>query len=180
MNIAGFQIKAGKLVYSLLSSAGVAAFVYSLLQITAIQAQMNQTMQTINTSVAATGAIVQDTAQALQPLTATTQALVHIEQRQVQTTGHLAAMNNHLRNIGAAESAIISHLDSLNQTENQIIGQLSTMAEVNRQLLQKSQDSTAQAWTEANRVNQLNDMTATSIQELHEMNGKLKVLRLVP
>jgi hypothetical protein len=180
MNIAGFQMKTGKLIYSLLSSAGVAAFVYSLFQMTAVQAQMNQTMQTINTSVAATGSIVQDTAQALQPLTATTQALVHIEERQVQTANHLAAMNNHLRNIGAAESSIIIHLDSLNQTESQIIRQLSSMAEVNRQLLQKSQVSTAQAWTEASRVNQLDGMTTTSIQELHQMNEKLKILRLVP
>jgi hypothetical protein len=180
MNIAGFQIKAGKLVYSLLSSAGVAAFVYSLLQMTSVQGQMNQTMQTINSSVAATGSIVQDTARALKPLTATTQALVHIEERQVQTANHLAAMNNHLRNIGTAESAIITHLDSLNQTGSQIIRQLSSMAAVNSQLLQKSQASTAQAWTEASRVHELNGMTTTSIQELHEMNRKLQVLRLVP
>jgi hypothetical protein len=180
MNIAGFQVKTSSLVYVLCSLAGVAAFAYSLLQMTAIQAQMNRTMGTINTSVASTGSIVDDTAKALQPLTSTTQALARIEQRQVETANHLAAMNNHLRNIGVAESSIISLLDSLNQTESQIIGQLSDMAAVNQQLLQKSQQSTAQAWTEANRVGEINAMTTTSIAEMRALNHKLRALRLVP
>lgn len=167
-------------IAGILSVAGIIAFAYSLMQMTQIQAQMNHTMNAINSSVEQTTSLVGDTAIALKPLQATTQALQTIEDKQKSTAHHLASMNNHLRNIGTAESLIVQRLDTLNQSERGIDSNLSTMAGINSNLLVKSQQSVTQARTESSTVNELNSMTATSIAELHKLNGKLSALRLVP
>ena len=180
MNSIRIPWKISTIAVTLLSVAGLAAFVYSLLQLTAIQAQMDQTMEAIRTSVGTTSQLVGQTSKALQPLTKTTQALLAIEQNQKDTTSHLMSMNNHLRQTGNIESSIIDRLDSLNASTSQINAQLSGMQNVNAQLLSQSRQSVAQANQETAGVADLNGMTSTSIQEMHQLNGKLSVLRLLP
>lgn len=159
---------------------GVGMFGYSLTQQTAIQIQMNKTMAQINQAIVNTGELVDGTAQALQPLVATTNALNSIEQKEKATVADLASMNQHLANLAQTESGIITGLDSLNQVTHGVSVDLSNMSQVNASLLQSSVSSASQARLEATRVGQMNGMTNTSINQLHQLNGKLSALKMLP
>ncbi|GMA50049.1 hypothetical protein GCM10025857_14060 [Alicyclobacillus contaminans] len=165
---------------TLLAAVGLVFFLYSLLQMTAIQAQMNRTMTAIQTSVGTTTGLVGQTSAALQPLRATTHALLAVGQQESTTVNHLAAMNQHLQQIGGIEEVIIQRLDALNGSTANINDQLSTMLSLNQQLLAASQQSVAQANAETGGVQALNNMTTTSVQRLHTANEKFGVLRLLP
>lgn len=159
---------------------GVGLFGYSLTQQTAIQIQMNRTMTQIDQAIIGTGQLVDGTAQALQPLVATTNALAEIEHKEQGTVANLANMNQHLADLANTETGIVTGLDSLNQVTHAVSVDLSNMSQVNASLLQSSMASSSQARLEATQVGQLNGMTTTSITQLHRLNGKLSALKLLP
>lgn len=164
----------------LVGLAGAGVFGYSLTQQTAIQIQMNQTMQQIDEAIVNTGRLVAGTATALHPLVSTTAALNSIEHKEQGTVADLASMNQHLAQLAQTEGGIVSGLGSLNQKTQSVSADLSVMSQVNASLLQSSGSSASQARLEATRVGQLNGMTSTSIGQLQQLNHKLSALKLLP
>lgn len=159
---------------------GLGTFGYSLTQQTAIQSQMNQTMNQINVSIATTGGLVAQTVTALKPLYSTTSALANIEIQQQSTISYLKQMNQHLQNLATLESSIVTGLDNLNQATQNVSTDLTGMAGLNNQLLNANGSSVIQANSEAAKVGQLSQMTNTSISQLHQLNGKLSGLKALP
>jgi len=173
-------LKSPNLYVWLASVLGVGMFGYSLTQQTAIQLQMNQTMDHVAVSLAATPPLVAQTAQALAPLTATTSALANIDRQEQQTVTDLTRMNEHLANIGASEKGIVRGLDHLNQATSSLTLQLQTVSSTNAQLLDENSIAANLGVKEANQVGDLSTQTNTSIEQLKRLNDKLSALSALP
>lgn len=179
MNIKKISITWANIGLLLAGLVGAGMFGYSLVQQTALQSKMNDTMGLINDSIVTTGAVVQKTSQTLEPLVATTASLVKIEQQEQQTVGDLNAMNAHLSNTATSERGIITGLDALNKITGGVSTDLTSTSRVNDSLLDLSKGSVGQAERMAENVGTINSLTATSIDQLHELNQKLAPLRAV-
>jgi hypothetical protein len=167
-------------ILALSVATGGGLFGYSLMQQTELQGGMNDTMTLINRSIAATGQLVQETSVALDPLAATTAGLAQIEQREEQTVQHLNVMNEHLAKTADYERTIIHGLEALNGTTSGVGGRLDDMKRVVEALNRASGGIETQSTAEDRNVQQLNEMTQTSIDELRRLNDKLAPLRLLP
>lgn len=159
---------------------GAAVFGYSLVQQTKLQGNINAAMQVINQSMAATGQLVQETSETLEPLYDTTKALAGIEEKEEQVVKHIAAMNVSLTRVASSEEGIVSGLDSLNRVTLSASSELSGMTELNSGILQSSSLSAQQSSQEGNQVKQLNQLTHYSIEQLKQLNEKLYLLRKLP
>ncbi|MGZ4163630.1 MAG: hypothetical protein ACXVDB_05310 [Tumebacillaceae bacterium] len=159
---------------------GAGLFGYSLVQQTALQSRMNDTMALINRSIVSTGAVVKQTSQSLQPLVETTTALATIEQQEERTVTALNSMNAHLSKTAESEKGLITGLDNLNKVTSGVSSDITSMQGVNDSLLQLGGRSVSQAQQEAQQVGTLNQLTKTSIDQLRTLNQKLSPLRVLP
>ncbi len=164
----------------LFGTLGIASFGYSIAKQTAIQMQMNTTMRQIDNSIVATGALVSRTSGALTPLVATTVALEGVELHEKSTVNNLKSMNNYLRAIGLTEQNIIHGLDALNASTDGVTQELSSMQNLNHELQVANQSSVKQGRSESGQIENLNSMTQTSVSQMHRLNGKFAMLRVIP
>ncbi|ARU63298.1 hypothetical protein CBW65_21660 [Tumebacillus avium] len=164
----------------LLSLLGVGLFGYSFAQQTQVQGQINETMRLIDSSLAATGAVVAETSATLDPLSDTTRSLAQIGLQEEATVTQLAAMNGHLTDIATGERTIIDGLATLNTATQAADRELAAMTAVTRSILQAGVTAHAQAEQEADGVAALRRLTEISTAELQELNNRLAPLRLLP
>ena len=160
--------------------AGLGMFGYSLAQQTVLQGDINASMAVIRDSLAATGVVVGETSQTLDPLQATTLSLAEIEQQEQATADSLASMNGRLAAVAESEKGIIAGLKELNVSTVIVEGRLQAMGGVTGDLLRSGKTSGTQAATVAGQVTELNRLTAQTIAELKKLNDKLAPLRLLP
>jgi hypothetical protein len=160
--------------------AGAGMFGYSLTQQTAIQMQMNLTMKQINESITTTRELTKQTSVILQPLVGTTEALAAIEKLEEESLSDIESMNGHLRDIAKGEQGIIQGLDRLNVVTDQARTGLIHLSSMNDQLLAANRQTLQMAQQEASHVSQLNHMTDTTISQMHQLNRKFAVLKLLP
>ncbi|GAX90293.1 hypothetical protein [Effusibacillus lacus] len=164
----------------LLGILGVGMFGYSLAKQTQMQGEMNQIMASVNESIVATGTLVQETLEVLQPFQEITASLASIEQQEEQVVVQLAVMNGHLETTGLSEKNIIAGLEALNQQTRTVSQYLNGMSDVNSGLLKASSASVQNASRINGQLGEINGMTGQSIEELGELNEKFALLRILP
>lgn len=160
--------------------AGAGTWGYGLTQQTAIEVQMNQTLQTISRAIAQTSNSAMQTSVALQPLVATSQALSGAELLQRSTAAHITHMNHTLVHVASIEQVIVSQLEALNSATLGVGGQLSKIVFLNSQLLTSSQTSVQQVQQVNNNLDHIGTLTAQSIDHLHHLNARFAAFKILP
>jgi len=96
------------------------------------------------------------------------------------TVNLLSRMNNSLANVQASEQKIVQGLDRLNQNTAMVMEQLGTISRLNEQLLEPATRTAKQTQEEHGLIEDLYEMTGTTIQEVAKLNRKFAFLGKIP
>jgi len=144
------------------------------------QQETNQAMADVHENIRQAHQLTVVTNEQLKPLRETAEVVEEMNTKLDNTVNLLARMNNSLANVQASEQKIVQGLDQLNKNTSMVMNQLGNITRINDQLLAPATRTAKQTQSEYGLIEDLYDMTGTTIQEVAKLNRKFAILGKIP
>jgi methyl-accepting chemotaxis protein len=144
------------------------------------QQETNRVMADVHKNIRQAHRLPVVTNDQLKPLGETAEVVEAMNAKLGNTVNLLARMNTSLANVQASEQKIVQGLDRLNKNTTMVMNQLGNISRQNEQLLASATRTAKQSRSEHNLVEDLYDMTGTTIQQVAKLNRKFAILGKIP
>lgn len=144
------------------------------------QQETNQVMADVHENIRQAHQLTVVTNKQLKPLAETAEIVEEMNAKLDNTVFLLARMNSSLANVQASEEKIIQGLDRLNNNTTTVLNQLGNISRDNDQLLASATRTETQTRSERGLIEDLYDMTGTTIYEVAKLNRKFAILGNIP
>jgi len=153
---------------------------WGILQQIKTQQETNRVMADVHKNIRKAHELTVTTNEQLKPLQETAVVVEEMNVKLDNTVNLLSRMNNSLANVQASEQKIVQGLDRLNQNTAMVMEQLGTISRLNEQLLEPATRTAKQTQEEHGLIEDLYEMTGTTIQEVAKLNRKFAFLGKIP